>query len=382
MKKATRCLLFLVMASCTLLFAFAPRFQLLEGGKQELHVRALLPDQSSSPAASSSTPASASSAPASQTSSSQATSSTTPASSSQPSSTPPPSSSPPSNTATNPSSTNPAGGDSSIATTATNADGQVFTSVVAAPAPSSAAPTTTSSSSGGSGSSGLGTGSIVGLSVAGGVAVIGILSFFVWKFTRKRFSDFDDNEAIKWPELNTHGGGDVHALPTKSTGRSGFGTENDSDINLARAPSPSVTGGYAHSVAASSVPDVYGSGQDPYAVPPLPHLNPNQPYRDDPGTYGQPGYYDPYRGPVPNTFGDGFSDGHGAEAIPMTQMARTRSPGPQAAYDMQGRGSPGPQAALGYGVPMEGRTGSPAPSALGARRPSPGPQGAYGYGQR
>jgi hypothetical protein len=31
------------------------------------------------------------------------------------------------------------------------------------------------------------------MSVAGGVALIGIIAFFVWKFTRKRFSDFDDS---------------------------------------------------------------------------------------------------------------------------------------------------------------------------------------------
>jgi len=205
--------------------------------------------------------------------------------------------------------------------------------------------------------------------------VVGIISFFIWKFTRKRFTDFDDSEAIKWPELNAHGD-DVHALPTNSTGRAGFGAENDSDFNLARAPSPSVGGGgYAHSVAASSAPDVYH--QDPYAVPPLPHLNPNQPqpYRDDPAMYGQPGFYDPYRGPVPNTFGDGMSDGHGhgMEAIPMTQMARTRSPGPQMMYDMQGRASPAPQAGMAMGVP--------AAYAMGRASPAP-PQSPYAYGPR
>lgn len=181
------------------------------------------------------------------------------------------------------------------------------------------------------------------------------------------------DEAIKWPELNTHSGGDVHALPTNSTGRAGFGAEQDSELNLARAPSP---GGYAQSVGNTSIPD-YNPAQDPYAVPPLPHLNPNQPYHDDPGAYAQPGYYDPYRGPVPGTFGDGYSDGHGAEAIQMTHMARTRSPGPQMSYDMQGRASPGPQAAMGYG--LDARSASPA---IVAGRVSPGPQAAYGYGPR
>lgn len=62
----------------------------------------------------------------------------------------------------------------------------------------------------------------------------------------------------------------------------------------------------------------------------------------------------------------------------MTRMAaRTRSPGPQMAYDVQGRASPGPQAAMGYG--LDARSASPA---IGAGRVSPGPQAAYGYGPR
>lgn len=58
----------------------------------------------------------------------------------------------------------------------------------------SASPSQTGGGGGNSDSGGgLGTGSIVGMSVAGGVAVIGIIAFFVWKFTRKRFADFDDS---------------------------------------------------------------------------------------------------------------------------------------------------------------------------------------------
>lgn len=171
----------------------------------------------------------------------------------------------------------------------------------------------------------------------------------------------------------------MHALPTNSTGRAGFGAENDSDVNLTRAPSPG--GAYASSIAASSVPEMYGSG-DPYAVPPLPHLNPNQPYRDEPNAYAQPAtYYDPYRGPVPNAFTETITDGHDAESIPMTQMARVRSPGPQAAYDMQGRGSPAPQAAMGY-AGMDDRSRTPIPGALGTGRASPSPHTGYGYGPR
>lgn len=140
--------------------------------------------------------------------------------------------------------------------------------------------------------------------------------------------------------------------------------------------------------------DLYAANpaQDPYAVPPLPHLNPNQPYRDDPSG----AFYDPYSGPVPQAFSDGDSIA-GGEAIPMTQIGRARSPappmggydagrrspGPQMAYD-QGRRSPGPQAA--YMGADTGRS-SPAPRAMSpgpgmalGGRASPGPQVAYGYG--
>jgi len=211
--------------------------------------------------------------------------------------------------------------------------------------------------------------------VAGGIAVLGIVAFFVWKLTRKRFSDFDDNEAIKWPELNSHGG-DSHPLPVNNTGRAGFDT--GSEASLSRVPSGS---GY-HSDANSGV-------ADPYAVPPLPHLNPNQPYRDDPSPAP---YYDPYRGPVPHVLNDTASvdvpiasGWTNAEAIPMTQMppGGRRSPGPQMAYDvrqgspapgMGGRRSPGPYAAYDVGPgPGVGMGGMPP----GGRR-SPGPQAAYG----
>jgi len=102
----------------------------------------------------------------------------------------------------------------------------------------------------------------------------------------------------------------------------------------------------------------------------LPHLNPNQPYRDDPGAVGA--YYDPYRGPVPGTLEHGQEWGN--DVIPMTQMGGGRmSPGPQAAY---GVGGPveydvGPHAAYG------GRS-SPGPQAAYGGRMSPGPHAAYG----
>ena len=148
---------------------------------------------------------------------------------------------------------------------------------------------------------------------------------------------------------------------------------------------------YSHPSAADSTADLYAPGGDPYAVPPLPHLNPNQPYRDDPAFGASAGYYDPYRGPVPHTFNDAASissaPGYSGEAIPMNNLAAggvaaggRRSPGPQAALDtgrmspqppMTGRTSPGPN--LAYG----GRSTPVQAGGMGGRV-SPGPGPAYG----
>ncbi|PBL03318.1 hypothetical protein ARMGADRAFT_1022023 [Armillaria gallica] len=261
-------------------------------------------------------------------------------------------------------STNSAGEEVTVTITNTNTNTRNSQTESAS---SSSASSSSADSSNSGGSSGVSTGTIIGLSVAGGVALLGIIGFIVWKLTRKRFSDFDDGEAIKWPELNAHGsdGGDIHPLPIHSTGRAGFDT--GSEVSLSRAPSTSTNN--------FSTPDL---PHDPYAVPPLPHLNPNQPipYRDDPNAGNA--YYDPYRGPVPNTFNDAPSGSEWSqgEAIPMTQMtgAGRMSPGPGLAYadtgraspTLAGRASPGPSAAL--------RTKSPAP-AYG--RSSPGPQAAF-----
>ncbi|KAF9000731.1 hypothetical protein BDQ17DRAFT_1359451 [Cyathus striatus] len=252
--------------------------------------------------------------------------------------------------------------------TTTGEDGQASTVTIT----STNTPTLTSSASASpseskasdSGGGGLGVGSIVGMSVAGGVAVLGIVGFFVWKFTRKRFTDFDDHEAIKWPELNAHSAGapDAIAPPTHDPVR---GLDSESD--LTRFDSTNYSTADFNST-------------DPYAVPPLPHMNPNQPYRDDPTVAA--GYYDPYRGPVPGTIENGGSSvGHewtGGEAIPMNQMNAGRmSPGPQAALRIMSP-SPAPQAYGAEGMYEAGRQ-SPGPqAALGGGRASPGPQMAYG----
>lgn len=184
--------------------------------------------------------------------------------------------------------------------------------------------------------------------------LLGGIAFIIWKMTRKRFSEFDtDGEEIKWPELNN----ESHALPTRATGRVGI---DDDGYDDATTTVPSTYGGGAPG-AASSMADLHPYN-DPYAVPPLPQNNPNQPYRDDPSGHSE--YYDPYRGPVPHSLHDPAGSSEGAESIPMSTYTGNysnptygprdgvrsppigvgrQSPGPGVAY---GRQSPGP--AAGY----------------------------------
>ncbi|KAI5118139.1 hypothetical protein M0805_001738 [Coniferiporia weirii] len=363
------------------------------------------PTSSSSPTATTGTPTSSNpTTPTStqSTSSNSDTTSTTPnTSTAQPTNTPTPTPSPSQDPTSN-----------TVVSTSVAPDGQTVVVTLTesgTPSSSSAAPTQTSNSD--NSSSGISTSSIIGMSVAGGVALIGVVSFFIWKFTRKRFGDYDD-EPIKWPELNMHNENLNYALPTNRAADAGTGAgvgaglESSSEVNLSRnlsgtaysASQYSQPSQYAHP-AADSAADLYAPGGDPYAVPPLPHLNPNQPYRDDPGALGGPGYYDPYRGPVPQTFNDAASvDSHGpGEAIPMNNLAAggamgtsRRTPGPQmtamgqmsSQLPMAGRQSPGPS--LGYGAPnapaaYSGRA-SPGPGMVMGGRHSPGPNAAYGGG--
>ncbi|PIL35371.1 hypothetical protein GSI_02097 [Ganoderma sinense ZZ0214-1] len=277
-------------------------------------------------------------------------------------------------TSTQPTSTAPTSPPAQ--STITTESGGVAVTVTFTPSGSSSSatgsPTQGADNAAGSKTQGISKSTIIGLAVSGGVALIGLISFVIWKFTRKRFTDDDlDNEAIKWPELNAHGEEPSHALPTNRTGGAGF--ETSSQVNIARPDSRA--GSIAPSAAASSV-ELFGNRSDPYAVPPLPHLNPNMPYRDDPSQV----YYDndPYA-----ASGAAAAAAAPVEAYPMTQIGRTRSPGPQAAYGYDGRVSPGPQQSLSanYGAGPNpafyngARTASPAPN---AGRMSPGPQNSYG----
>ncbi|WVF67438.1 hypothetical protein IAT40_002194 [Kwoniella sp. CBS 6097] len=66
------------------------------------------------------------------------------------------------------------------------------------------------------------TAAIIGISVGAGVVVIVLIAFAVWRMKRR---NSDEDEAIRWPELNRHGDSDAHhALPARQTGQHGFET--------------------------------------------------------------------------------------------------------------------------------------------------------------
>ena len=173
--------------------AFASQPGLLDVHRTRDHqLRAILgPDpQSSSSASAVETTADHTTAAASTTAAQSPTQQTTTA---QPTSTTSSSTSSAAPTTNAPATTSPAS-KTLVGTTATNSDGQVITSYVTVSASTASSTSSSLAPPNSSSDSGVGTGTIIGLSVAGGVAVIAIISFFIWKFTRKRFSDFDDSK--------------------------------------------------------------------------------------------------------------------------------------------------------------------------------------------
>lgn len=196
MKKATHSLLLAIVASAILLPVFASHHEPI-GVREAIQIRAVLAPATS--ADSPETSAAAETTAQAATSAAQSPSTTAAIATSSAAATA--ATSPPSagettthaSSASASASTPPGAAVTSVLATATNAAGQVVTSyIVSTPTVSSAAPPPTGTSNG-SDSGGLSTGSIIGLSVSGGIAALGIIGFFIWKFTRKRFADFDDS---------------------------------------------------------------------------------------------------------------------------------------------------------------------------------------------
>ncbi|KAK0533147.1 hypothetical protein OC842_003054 [Tilletia horrida] len=90
---------------------------------------------------------------------------------------------------------------------------------------------TAQSDSSSTGSSDGHTSLIIGVSVVGGAALLGLLAFLYMKFGQKRFSNYDeDDHDIKWPELRSEGDtAAMHPLPARRTGGAGFEMAGESD---------------------------------------------------------------------------------------------------------------------------------------------------------
>jgi len=280
----------------------------------------------------------------------------------------------PSSTSTTPTSTSvPSTTAPPVASTrsvSTNQNGQLTTVTVQVPGASSSSSTSTSATASStadsdSTSSGPSEGTYIGLGVAGGVALLGLVGFIVWKFTQKRFSQFDDDGAdINWP------------MPKEA---------------LVAPTAPAMS-------AANTTTSSVDLTADPYAVPPLPPRSAT--YYDDPSGTAAAAYYDPYRGPVPQTFHSppGSVDSHAqqyamGEAIAMSTYpsttghqssgsnaayddpySRSRSPGPNMAYEdpYTGRRSPGPSLAYGMDPARTGTPANMAPPRMGTPLGGPG----------
>ncbi|WVW85522.1 hypothetical protein I302_107560 [Kwoniella bestiolae CBS 10118] len=108
----------------------------------------------------------------------------------------------------------------------TDAAGQTqLVTVILTAAAATAAESTASSTSSAKpkdGGDSIPTAAIIGISVGVGVVVIALIAFAVWRMKRR---NGDEDEAIRWPELNRHGDSDAHhALPARQTGQHGFET--------------------------------------------------------------------------------------------------------------------------------------------------------------
>lgn len=107
----------------------------------------------------------------------------------------------------------------------------------------SSAAASSSDKSDSSGGDSISTPSIVGISVAVGVVVLALVVCAVWRMKRR---NSDEDEVIRWPELNRHGDSDAHhALPARETGKHGIETSplerslsNSSSIFASSAAAP------------------------------------------------------------------------------------------------------------------------------------------------
>ncbi|KDN35775.1 hypothetical protein RSAG8_11337, partial [Rhizoctonia solani AG-8 WAC10335] len=194
----------------------------------------------------------------------------------------------------------------------TDQQGRVITSVVVlTQSAKSVAVTPTSTDTTDNKQGGVSQSTVIGLAVTGSIAGLLIVLLIVWKLTRNRFSDLDENDddAIKWPELHKDSAA-MTPIPARPSTRAA-GTETST-----------LGGDFDTQSAAHSAADLT-----------------YQPYSDDPGYGARPAYYDPYGGapgaaktyPSPPGSHDGEHKTWGAAAdAQYYEVPRGQSPGPNA----------------------------------------------------
>ncbi|CAD6885970.1 unnamed protein product [Tilletia controversa] len=162
---------------------------------------------------------------------------------------------------------------------------------------------------------------IIGVSVVGGAALLGLLAFLYMKFGQKRDHYDDDDTDIKWPELRSEGDtAAMHPLPARRTGGAGFEMAGESDTGHDRDMAEN-DGGYGRDSFSGSTTalGVAAGGAAGYGA----HYGTKAAggpggYHDvdgtgpPPGYGGGNGYYDQYGQPTAGGYTDGYADPHAA----------------------------------------------------------------------
>ncbi|KAE8225768.1 hypothetical protein CF319_g1543 [Tilletia indica] len=249
-------------------------------------------------------------------------------------------------------SANLAAASSSLAALSASIAAQTVTSFTTAAATTPTAPADTAEPDNSDGHTSL----IIGVSVVGGAALLGLAAFLYMKFANKPNHYDDDDADIKWPELRSEGDASaMHPLPARRTGGAGFEMAGESEVGHDRdmvedggygresfSGSTTALGmgaGGAAGYGAYGNTGVAGTYHDADATGPAPGYGPHTGYYDQ---YGQPtagGYSDtsnpyadahaasPYGNVPPATqayYGDGSSvvagsDPHAAANAALSQ---------------------------------------------------------------
>ncbi|BGP19283.1 hypothetical protein JCM10213_008198 [Rhodosporidiobolus nylandii] len=240
----------------------------------------------------------------------------------------------------------------------TNADGSQSTMLSAS---ASAVPAKSDASSGGGGGPSGKTWGIIG-GVVGGVVLLAGIVLVGWRLTQRRFSDLDNVDELRWPDLQPDGQTvspgltTLNPAGTKRTGGAGFEMEkdlHDEDGGSEWGGSPRVNGGAGYEVPyGGQAGGQRGSYYDPYpgtAPPPNDaYLGPSAaPYPPPSNIYPPHPAAPPMRSASPYMYGN---TAHAASA----SFSNPHLPYPGSSEDVT-------PLTGGQGIPYRGQAASPRP---------------------